>query len=307
MIRRIGKVLAGLRVEAGLVLGVWAMVWALGHPARVAESLGMDPYPWANRVFFAAAGGACAAMCVLVCRLARRLWIRMRRAARTEELAFCERGVLLAEFTLALPTIAVAILVIVQLALIVHAAVVVRYAAFCAARTAIVSFRRHPDLSPIEDEITGIDEDGEVAQSAIIVLASISPMATTGVLSIGDAAMQIHAEQAGPWGTSTLAERCYYSRYTTFVTVEVEYPPSDFDFSAIPEVWPGRQVTVTVRYVYRLSVPGIAYLLPGLGEILPDKPGVPGFGVTLEQRVRMQSTGAREGPPGVLLDGSGVI
>ncbi|MEQ9617143.1 MAG: pilus assembly protein [Phycisphaerales bacterium] len=287
------KASKSIATYAALVALTYAALFAVFNPARAALALGLDTERYATLTFelgvFAAIG--------LLLAIAYRLLARQcRRAVALRRLHGAQAGSVMVEFTLVFPIVLLVMGMVVQLALFANASLVVRYAAFASARTACVTFSR---------SLVGIEEDLDleperIEETAHLILASISPRAG-GNDTQARALNNIQRRQNGLWGTSTLPQRVRYARLATNLTTEDGYPPANFGFASIGNVFAPKEVTVTIRYQYLITIPGL-YTLPGLST--PAPAGVSGRIITITQSVTLQTTGARESSPVSLLDGS---
>ena len=137
-------------------------------------------------------------------------------------------GTVMAEFALVLPIVLLLLGTVIQIALIANAALVVRYAAFVAARSAMVSFQADMGrdlLSSPGASLTSMFQmppfpefvDRERPEhAATMVLASISPRATendpTGVFM-----SEVLKANGDVWDSGNFAQRVTYARAATTV------------------------------------------------------------------------------------------
>jgi len=242
--------------------------------------------------------------------ITRRLWRVLRRLHRDEA------GTATIEFTLVFPVLLVLALLLAQTAAAMAAGSYVHYAAFAAARTAIVQVPREdvpgePALH-LDTTVDGLKREAiwtSAAFTCVPVSGRIAPPAAVGEnYAAGVADMYASAGQSAPGWTSTLAERVTYALANTGVRILVPTPESVengdvFDFEAAPD-WvvyaPKDPVTVMVEHRYRLSVPYIAVLFAD--GSLPE-----GDGEGLYRTLRAQATLSLEGvdpnlPPTPTLD-----
>jgi len=301
---RTHRTIRRLSVDGCLTAAAAAAVAVAGHPSAVAMGLGLPICPWANRAFDVGLFGAMILLCVLAFRVLRRLGGAGRRwrAVQAAEVAGPRRavaGTIMVEFALALPIVMLIMGMVIQLALLANASLVVRYAAFSAARVAIISFER-PQAWSIEESLSNQPE--KIDRAAQLVLATISPRAG-GTDASAWAMRRILARQHGPWGDRHYHERMSYAKAATTVVKDDAYPEAQISFVqlGIPNIFAPKQVDVTVKYDFLITIPGI-YLLPGVTKPAPG--GVSGRVFTIEQTVRLQSTGARQSSPAALLGGS---
>lgn len=292
-----------ISVDGCLIGAATAAMAAAAHPSAVATALGLGSYPWANRLFTVGVFTAMAMLCVLGYRILTWLAGAVRRwrsaAAAHGSPCTASAGTIMVEFALALPIIGLVTGMVIQLALLANASLVVRYAAFAAARTAIISFER-PQVWSLEESLS--DEPEKIDLAAHLVLATISPRAG-GSDQAAWAMRRILERQHGPWGDRHYHERMSYARAATTVTKEDSYPEGQISFInlGIPNIFAPKQVDVTVKYDFLITIPGL-YTLPFISKPAPG--GVSGHVFTIEQTVRLQSTGARQSSPASMLGGS---
>lgn len=316
--------------HAALVAGAYAGLLVAAHPQAAADFAGLA-YPWDNHLVEVGFGVTFVSLLAMLGRVlawtarAGRRWLPLHDAARGT------RATVMVEFVLVLPILLTLIAMVVQIALLANAALIVRYAAFSAARSAIVRLA-YPNWPPrqILD-----DQPEKVELAAQLILAGISPAAAAGGDEAALVILAIHRAQDGPWGSRTFDERMTYAKQATRVQTIVSpaplvpqfpddilppwarkvssytglddageeitrilhelagvIPPQARDLVALP------QVRVAVDYDFLITLPGIWSFLPGVS----DAPaGVRGKAFTLTQTVRLQSIGARESSPLALL------
>ena len=292
-----------ISVDGCLVGAAVGSMTVAAHPSAVATALGLGGYPWPNRLFTAGIFTAIALLCALAYRVLRWLAGAGRRwrslAAKPGAPCVATTGTIMVEFALALPVVGLVMGMVIQLALLANASLVVRYAAFTAARTAIISFER-PQGWSLEESLS--DEPEKIDLTAHLVLATISPRAG-GTDQAAWAMRRILERQQGPWGDRHYDERISYARAATTVTKEDAYPEGQIGFLdlGIPNIFAPKQVDVTVKYDFLITIPSL-YTLPFISKPAPG--GVSGHVFTIEQTVRLQSTGARQSSPASMLGGS---
>lgn len=320
-------------------LGAWVVLAlkAAATPSETAVRLGMDPAntPTVLLGCFALASGFLLALAGL---LIHRLWRAGRRMMQAESRQVS--GTVMVEFTLVMPIVLLIMGMVVQLALLANASLVVHQAAFKAARSAIVQFEREQFFT-LEETINNSNRRN-VEQAAYLVLCSISPK-TSGTDAGAFGMRRIFQQQGGVWGDRNFHRRYNYAQAATTVTIEESYPPVSLLHNQTPSFGgfgptssggfeggmgnlaemlfnmlfslpftsllqdPGidnffgpKQVDVTVTYDFLITIPGIS-LLPGVTKSAPA--GVSGRVFTIEQTVRLQSTGARVAHPIIFLGG----
>ena len=157
----------------------------------------------------------------------------MRRPSRRRE-----RGVVSVEWLIACPPFLVVVMGIMQYALASQARVAVEYAAFSAARAAVVWL-------PREDEGTG----GDPSTAAAFPLVALSPEVDHGQVTVADYLGRSQIE-------SQIVARAAYARRATAVDLPAGNPG-----------W-NDPVTVTVGYLYSCKIPiGKQILCKRFGDI----------------------------------------
>jgi len=285
-----------IAINAGLVVYVFIALAVSTRPGDSAEFLGLERPRFSNTIFDIAVFSAMIALLVLASRLILRFG---RQARAVRRLHGAQLGTVMVEFTLVFPIILLVMGMVIQLALFANASLIVRYAAFSSARVASVSYTR--TLIAIEESIDL--EPEKIDQAAHLVLASISP-ATGGNDAQAALITRFQSRQNGVWGSRSYAQRMNYARAATTVTIDDRYPPANFVFASVGNVFAPKEVEVTIRYQYLITIPGL-YNLPGLSTPAPG--GVSGRVINIEQTVTLQTTGARESSPVSLLGGSPLL
>ena len=274
-----------------------------------------------QRIFFVSLSAALVVLAATGSVLLWRLFNAGGRLRHPRLAVSSSRGTVIVEFALVMPIVAFIMGMVVQLTLLANASLVVRYAAFSAARSAIVRLEFPSVLSLTESlEI----EPEKIEDAAELVLASISPPSELSGNPGAEAIRDIHAAQNGPWGSRSYLERMTYARAATTVTSQARSPSL---IPQLPEIIPTwgqalgnilgiglpqlpnvpsiiapREVTVTVQYKFLITIPGLS-AIPGLTEAAPA--GVSGRVFTIRQAVRLQSIGPRQSNPAALLPISG--
>ncbi len=173
-------------------------------------------------------------------------------------------------FILTLPIFLTVLAVIVQSALLVNASLVVNYAAFASARTAITN-----------------TDTKQPRRAAALVLSGISPKGLSSGSTESDARyIQRTLQRSGVSLPSTFTQRYGYALAATTVS------PSD----RVPTVLGGRSITVKVKYQFQLTVPGAAVILsPARSSVA----GVQGRFVTIPAQCILQASPGRMNPGAV--------
>ncbi len=276
-----------------LTVGVVATMLA-SRPDRLAQSFGLDFAEESARLVIGCMVVASVAFLAAAYKLLRTLlasgksFVEWRKRNEPQK-GFAEAGVVMIEFTLLAPTVWLIMAIVVQLALIAEATLVVRYAAYTAVRAAIVRTERNA----IGQEDLGVSP-GKVEESAKLVLCSLSPKIPNTDNDSAHAMLNIFAAQNGVWGDKNFHRRYQYADDSTTVKTTLDDPPIEMPFvgdTGLPNLFAPKLVECEVTYLYATQIPGVT-LLPG---ILQVSDGYKAFKII--QRVRMQSTGARQSNP----------
>lgn len=286
------RVLLPGALEAGLVVAAALSLRLAARAPALARALGWSADRGEDALFFAGLFGAFAALGLLAFRLASAYARRARRIERSLAQAGGDRGQATVEFCLVFPLFAFLAAAVFQLALLAHAALVVRYAAFAAARAAIVRTE-----GPGAEALPAA-QLSDVRRAARIVTATISPAGQTATTDKAVGAIrQILKQQKGLWGDKAFSRRYTYAVKATKVNAKVLPSPLTFwtPFQIVetaPVPTAPKQVSVTVRYDFYANMPGIVWLA-GLSKKTPPGTGVSGYVFPIEKTVVLQGTGAR--------------
>lgn len=308
------------RVAVALLLAALVLsLYGVRFGGAAAMDLGLIRRERGIDVLFAfgvtAIGLATALFAALIARLTAR-----RRPA--QQALACEQGVVLVELVLILPFLILIAGTLIQLMLILNAAVVVRYAAYAAGRVAVVAYDRN---GVAVEELPAPDLQRDVYETAVLVTATLAPSSGQGtpLTQAGDdprnpttppteepgtgevdsAAAMLEAALTtddGWYGARTVAMRHSYARRYTDVEFQDWVPESPFEFSTMRNLYAAREVEVTVHFDFFLALNGFIFL-PGLSEPLPA--GLPGRTFPLEATVTMQTAGSRVHSPGAFIGG----
>lgn len=155
-----------------------------------------------------------------------------------------DQGAAAVSFILAFPIFLVLVGIVVQFALIANARIVVQHAAYAAARSASTSL---PDGHP-----------EKVRRAAQMALAPISPVAGNVDAEGRDISQALQDCQVQ-------VSNAYAARYAyAMEAASVEWTDADADY----ETDPGREIDITVRYRFQLTVPVAGALLsPTQGHV----------------------------------------
>jgi len=182
-----------------------------------------------------------------------------------------DRGTAMLEFAMVLPITLMLVLIMVQSTMLMTGNLCVHYAAYCAARTAIVAVPdgvRQPDArEPVYGETPnfleswrssaaegGSDKSRRIWQAAIWAVLPVScsspqiPQAEAGSLTAGLERFFSGYDMPTPWwADSVLARKLRYAEDHT--AIEVSSPAGGWTYAK------NEDVTVTVEHVFYLSVP----------------------------------------------------
>ena len=174
-----------------------------------------------------------------------------------------ENAYVTVDFVLTFPAFLLLLAMIVQMALLANAALVVDYAAYSAARSAIVSIP--------------MGRTAHASAAACTVLAPISPPAGEPESGVGEAIQPIFDRYGKPWAFSEIQARTAYAAQAATISVS----PSEIVVPA--------DVTVKIQYPFALRIPGAAVILTSKVETIA---GVSGRFFRLGGTCTLRSTGA---------------
>jgi hypothetical protein len=282
------------------VVGATCFV-AAGRSVDVSRALDLNPAEAAGPIMLAGLFGAMASFLVVTYKLARTLlrsgkeFVALRRS-REGALGFAESGVVMVEFTLIAPTVWWIMAMAVQMAMIAQASIVVRYAAYAAARSAVVQLGR--ESAPWLQEDLENSAENKAEKAAKLVLCSLSPKNEGTTDNAAKAMRDIFASQNGVWGDSNFDARYDYADPATTVTIEVEQPDFEIPLIGMPlpigDIFAPAMVRVTVEYLYLTKIPGMSLIPDGNGKIGTVAPNG-GWAFPITQVVELQGAGGREG------------
>jgi Flp pilus assembly protein TadG len=219
-----------------------------------------------------------------------------------------DKGTVAVTFILSLPLLLVTLCVIAQYALIINARIVLNHAVAAAARSAIVCLPTDPAIDTANDNLTPIQGDQLVNESARMILESISPKATT---SIDEEARTItdSLQKSGIQVPNSFADHYAFAEAATTVSwmqldtagqpiPGTQFPPEQF------AKWRGQTIQLTVNYRFYLNVPGAKIWGRALsGQDGPETlAGVTGYFIPLTASYNVQLSHGRE----AMSDNSGV-
>ena len=240
--------------------GLQALFW-MAHPDELtalsgSRALGHDA------AFEVATALALGAFAVLSLRTLAVLYGTMRKLSWGPA-PRAERGTVMAEFALVLPVVLLMLGTVFQVALVANAALVVRYAAFTAARSAIVSFEA--DISDFSGMLQfrplpeWVDTDRPTT-AASLVLASISPKLSGSDSSEASRALaEALIVNDDGWEGADFSDRAAYAKQAMDLFIKSDYFDSLPPLIPLPEhaVQPGR-----ARLVSPAERENLGYTLP---------------------------------------------
>jgi hypothetical protein len=203
-----------LCLDASLAVTAFASLHVVANPQAAARLVELPAFPWVNRLFYGGALVAFVALGALAFRLLSRMSAasrRWQREASLGALSRCTAGTVAAEFVLVLPIMLLVAGIIVQLALIVNAALVVRYAAFAAARSAIVNFEFQYLGTPPLTDVLDLSDKTDPELAAELVLAAISPATADSGDAAAKAMQNVLTQRGGAWPNRGYARRFGYA------------------------------------------------------------------------------------------------
>ena len=238
--------------------------------------------------------------CVEILRLAIRLFRRVARVVRAPR---GETGTIAVEFVLIFLPFFLLTGAVVQTSILAHASLVVRYAAFSAARTAIVHTERNAfglgtEQISTTDFPNGPGDGEEKARSAAaMVLAPLSPMANTQGSSAAQRIEDLRVRMGRPYADLGFSERYRFALDNTTVSFNLVDPeftnpiPGFNNDLGIPNPIGPRQIEVTVEYPMNLLVPMANWMLSPAFE---TRSGYRSNYFMIRADCSLQSTGPRE-------------
>jgi len=198
-----------------------------------------------------------AALLTLVLRGLKRISAAYRRRYRFDG----QSGTAIIEFALVMPIGLFLVLLMAQSAMLLVGHLCVHYAAFCAARSAVVyvpaDFTDTSGEEPnyVIDDAMSSPKMGAIQRAAAWAVLPISsssrhlPAGDAGILADGiDGIFSLYGESVPVWVDRLLAEKLYYAE--TYTDVEL-LPPADGDLY----YGENEEIHVTVRHIFYLSVP----------------------------------------------------
>lgn len=259
--------------RAGRAVAIAALV-ALGAAACLVVWAVLAGPPWVlgavtSRMFLVC-GGVTIACAVLICLICRVLW----RAGAAERARRREQdGQIILEFAMAMPILLLIVLIMAQSTMLMAGNVCVHYAAYCAARTAVVTVPLHMADEPqnflAEYEYpSGSEKMRRVHESAAWALMpfscgsdDVAPDDDAEVLEDGLAGLfDEYGRDVPRWAVDYLSRKLNYARGHTVVTVDPPRPEYGDWYRA------NSDLHVTVTHELYLSVPYASRVFAALSE-----------------------------------------
>ena len=255
----------------------------------------------------------------LVC-LALLLWLGWRlrevslahRSASFRKRLSDDSGVAMVEFVLVTPILLIVTLLLVQTMLVFTGLFYVQYAAFAAARSAIVQIPM--DSSEPRNEIMtsrGSNKFDAIESAAMIAVLPVSGRESGSTVVASEIAAGLgevfsaQGKSQPAWIDNLLAERLAYAMNHTSVTLEKVTPGNDsqsvrFTVAEGYEVFsPKEAIAARVRHEFALTVPLASRVFASIGESgtyspasrNSDSPGPPGQWTVIESRAILTNEG----------------
>lgn len=221
-VRKLVRAAWGLRLDVALFAAGLAALRAMARPEAFADLVAQAAFD-REIAFQLALAVALGLFAVLSLRFAVRLFRAAQRVSFDPALR-AEQGTVMAEFALVLPIVLLMLGTVFQIALIANAALVLRYAAFAAARSAIVSFEADmPGAGSVTNPSSLLDslqvpplpefvDRTRPEHAASLVLASISPPMPSDPSPVANALHALVQANGSAWEGSDLARRVSYAR-----------------------------------------------------------------------------------------------
>lgn len=223
-----------------------------------------------------------------------------------------DSGVAMIEFVLVTPVLLFLTLLLVQTMLVFTGVFYVQYAAFAAARSAIVHIPMESSepRNTISTEL-GSEKFDAIQSSAVLALMPVagrengSAQGADGLASGFDRVYQAQGKDVPPWVEGMLAERLTYAINHTEVSLEEILPGSSEDTinsrqaSGVYTFSPKASVGARVRHEFALTVPLASRIFTLVGEsgtyspasVNSDTPGPPGHWTKIESRAILTNEG----------------
>lgn len=293
-----------LAIDAIFLIAGFACCYAFAYAAPLGARLGHDtPDDAISLGLLALSIGAC---CFAIESVRLMLRIRTRSIALWKS-RHHEGGSIIVEFALAFPLLLWLLSMIFQMALFANASLIVKYAAFAAARAAAVSTERQWGVAPIESISSQGDSDARSA--AQLILATISPWNGSGGDQAAQAIYQTVGRQSSVYVNSAYPRRMNYAKANTTFTFDVKQPPlnplaSQLASIVLPPEFTSlmvnpignREIYVKIDYKLYLVIPGID-LLPGMPVVATQARNAPARALVVSAAHQLPTTGPREAHP----------
>ena len=305
ILARIRIAFRSLRTDLALLLIGWAALVGMARPEVIAEWVD-SRHLSRMAAFELSIVVAFGVFLWLAWRFARRFVAASKRVSLDPALRG-EQGTVAAEFVFVLPILLTLIGTVCEIALIANAALVLRHAAFTAARSAIVSFES--DMGPTPISFSGASiaalfqvppfpewvDDSRPTEAAAMVMASVSPPLNTALkkpssnpesYDANSAFAKVVRAQTDAWDGSTIHSRYEYAQ----AFLEVDTIKERFDnenltigpfsgwmgayVASLPPLIPTPKHALQPARQYPTGDVTNAYMLPSppsMSDLIPDE------------------------------------
>lgn len=292
-------------LTAGGLVAALAVVLAGGGYLAMTSGGAWVRQAFSGRLFWTCAGILVIGSAVLGI-LATILWQagaesrRQRRAAGPAGGGDGQNGSAILEFAMVLPIALMIVLIMTQASLLMGGSICVNYAAFAAARNAIVTVPLNlNDTEPHNVVLADINNSGKLrriqqaAAGAIMPVACSSRLAPAGDLSLFQAGLKQFFgayNQATPgWVNDDLGIRYKYALDYTTITLN---PPADAQKNVYAD---NEDIRVIVDHTFYLAVPYAAYIFAHLGTDGVDLPfGNKEYGTKIRSASSLTNEGGQD-------------
>ena len=258
-----GRILA---FGAAMLAGTLGLIYAGGGSALLAES----PHPWAMGAVTSPLFLTCSIVLVVCAALSMVLVVALHRLAARRARPDAQEGGAVLEFILVLPILLMLGLIMTQSSLLMGGNLCVNYAAYCAARSAIVQIPAN--YSPSEPpNILGPDRQSSLKRRRIHLAAAypILPMSANlsrlgeaddrGLIASIDSLYAQYGQQPPEWNGPVIRRKLQWALDKT--SVEISEPEGDnLTYTE------NQDIKIKVTHTFYLSVPYAAWffsLAPG--------------------------------------------
>lgn len=251
-------------------LAPWCAAVAVAAVVVGAFSARLPPWVVAaltSRLSLWCAGIMAASALMLVLAL-RVLW-RAGRQNRLRRRQTAQEGAIVLEFVLVLPFVLMLVLLMVQSSLLMAGNVCVQYAAYCAARSAIVTIPADGGVFEPANVLADEGQGGKYEQARMAAVWAVMPISCGSEDIVPDDEAQTLVEglrsvfgaygrDAPAWLDARVARKLQYAMDNTELTV---LPPADGTTYG-----PHEDIRVRVRHVFYLSIPYVGRLFMKLRQ-----------------------------------------